>query len=157
MSILIKKAARLLPKLASNFEIIIVNDGSKDHSAAVLAGLKKHMPFLKIVTHPVNKGYGAALKSGFRNARKDFIFYTDGDGQYDMDELKNLVAEMKDGVDVVNGYKINRADNLLRKICGDVYSRFTKIVFGLKIRDVDCDFRLIRKKVIKSISLEKDS
>lgn len=154
---LIKKAARLLPKLASDFEIIIVNDGSKDNTAAVLARLKKEMPFLRVVTHPVNKGYGAALKSGFKNARKDFIFYTDGDGQYDVNELKNLVAEMRNGVDVVNGYKINRADNLLRKICGDAYSRLTKVVFGLKIKDVDCDFRLIRKKVIKKITLKKDS
>lgn len=154
---LIKKTARLLPKLTSDFEIIIINDGSKDNTAAGLAKLQKQMPFLRIVTHPVNKGYGAALKSGFKNARHDFIFYTDGDGQYDVTEIKKLVAKMKDGVDMVNGYKINRADNFLRKICGDSYSWLTKIVFGLKIKDVDCDFRLLRRRVLAKIKLEKNS
>lgn len=155
--VLIKKASALLPKITNDYEIIIVNDGSKDGTAAVLKRLEEKMPYLRVVTHKVNKGYGAALKSGFRTAKKNFVFYTDGDGQYDFNELKNLVVKMKNGVDMVNGYKINRADSVFRIVCGELYSKFIKLIFGLKIKDVDCDFRLIRKKVFKKIKLKKNS
>jgi len=154
---LVRKAASILPKITNDFEIIIVNDGSKDGTAGVLKKLEKEFSHLKIIEHPVNRGYGAALKSGFRNAKKEFVFYTDGDGQYDVSEMKKLVKEMKDDVDVVNGYKINRADSVFRIVCGEIYSKFIKLVFGLKIRDIDCDFRLIRREVLQKIKPQKNS
>lgn len=155
--LLARKTVKILPKVARRFELIIVNDGSKASMKKVLGNLKKEIPFLKVVTHKVNRGYGAALKSGFNKAKYDFIFYTDGDGQYDVNQLTNLIAALQDDVDVVNGYKINRSDSLLRQVCGNLYSSFVKFVFGLKIRDVDCDFRLIRKSVIDKIRLTCDS
>src|SRR3989304_4129998 len=144
-------------ELTDNYEIIVVDDGSSDHSRLVLNELKEKYKNLKVVLHDKNRGYGGALRSGFSSARKDLVFYTDGDFQYDVTELKNLLPAMKDGIDIVNGYKIERADPLHRKIIGRMYHLFMKLMFGFKIRDVDCDFRLIRKSVFDKIILRYDS
>jgi glycosyltransferase involved in cell wall biosynthesis len=102
-------------------------------------------------------GYGGALRSGFGAATKDFVFYTDGDGQYDPAEIKLLAAEMKAGVDVVNGYKISRQDPWYRHLVGGVYQRVTQLLFSFPIRDVDCDFRLLRRGVFDRITLESNN
>ena len=99
-------------------------------------------------------GYGGALRVGFRECRKDLIFYTDGDAQYDPRELKLLLPAMTDDVDVVNGWKIERHDPFHRIIIGRLYHHFVKLMFGFKLRDVDCDFRLLRREVFDSIELE---
>ena len=144
-------------ELTDDYEIIVVDDGSSDHSRKLLEELKARYKNLKVILHEKNKGYGGALRSGFFSASKDLIFYTDGDFQYDVTELKNLIPAMKDGIDIVNGYKIERADPLHRKIIGRMYHLFMKLMFGFKIRDVDCDFRLIRKSVFDKITLRYDS
>ena len=144
-------------ELTDDYEIIVVDDGSSDHSRLVLKELKEKYKNLKVVLHDKNRGYGGALRSGFSSATKDLVFYTDGDFQYDVTELKNLLPAMKDGIDIVNGYKIERADPLHRKIIGRMYHLFMKLMFGFKIRDVDCDFRLIRKSVFDKIILRYDS
>lgn len=144
-------------KLTDDYEIIIVDDGSSDHSRKILEELKGKYINLRVILHEKNKGYGGALRSGFYAAKKDLIFYTDGDFQYDVTELKNLLPAMKDGIDIVNGYKIERADPLHRKIIGRMYHLLMKLMFGFKIRDVDCDFRLIRRSVFDKITLRYDS
>lgn len=154
---LLEKTVKLLPKIASSYEIIIVDDGSKDGTANALENFRKKIPFLRVITHWTNKGYGAALKSGFANSKKDFIFYTDGDGQYNVNELKNFIKLMREDVDIVNGYKTNRADKLIRRVLGNIYSFFIRLIFRLKISDVDCDFRLIRKSVLNKIRLTRNS
>jgi glycosyltransferase involved in cell wall biosynthesis len=114
-------------------------------------------PGLKVIHHESNKGYGGALKTGFRAATKELLFYTDGDFQYDVSELKKLIPALKEGIDIVNGYKIHRADPLHRKIIGRVYHFIVKMMFGFKIRDVDCDFRLMRRAILDKITLEHNS
>src|SRR5262249_6186760 len=112
---------------------------------------------LRIVRPAVNRGYGAALRSGFDAATKDLIFYTDGDGQYDPGELPLLLERLTPKIDLVNGYKIKRHDPLYRIVVGRTYNTFVRFVFRLGVRDVDCDFRLIRRELLKEARLESDS
>jgi len=144
-------------KLTQDFEIIVVNDGSADHTADIVDELARTYPEVRAIHHPKNRGYGGALRSGFSGSTKEFIFYTDGDAQYDPSELELLWPRMVDGVDVVNGYKISRSDPMHRIIIGRVYHHTVKLLFGLKVRDVDCDFRLLRRSVFDRISLEHNS
>jgi glycosyltransferase involved in cell wall biosynthesis len=144
-------------KLTDDFEIIVVNDGSKDHTAQLADELAQTYPEVRVIHHPVNRGYGGALRSGFAGALKELIFYTDGDAQYDPAEMETLWSRMVPGVDVVNGYKISRSDPMHRIIIGRIYHHTVKLLFGLRVRDVDCDFRLIRRSVFDRISLEHNS
>jgi glycosyltransferase involved in cell wall biosynthesis len=134
-------------------EVIVVNDGSTDGSAAVLAELACREPRLRVVTHDRNRGYGGALLSGFAAATKQWVFYTDGDGQYDPTELEALVRRAAEDVDIVQGYKLRRADGVARTIVGRTYHWFVKMAFGLEIRDTDCDFRLIRGTKLDDVEL----
>jgi glycosyltransferase involved in cell wall biosynthesis len=146
-----------LRRLTDDYEVVVVNDGSSDHTASVLEELAGCCPELRVIHHPRNLGYGAALRTGFSAAAKEWIFYTDGDAQYDPGELPALVAALRDGVDVVNGYKITRHDPMVRRILGRTYHYLVKYTFGFKLRDVDCDFRLIRRSSLRRIELESDS
>jgi glycosyltransferase involved in cell wall biosynthesis len=137
----------------SDAEVIVVDDGSFDDSPRVLAELAKEEPLLRVVTHEQNRGYGGALISGFTSATRQWVFYTDGDAQFDPAELELLVRHASDDVDVVQGFKLRRADNLARRVIGRVYHRFVAFMFGLRIRDTDCDFRLIRKEALDRIEL----
>jgi len=140
-----------------NFEIVVVDDGSRDQSAELLEELKSRYPELRVVYHGENRGYGAALRSGFESATKDLVFYTDGDGQYDVLELKKLLPIVQDGVDVVNGYKISRSDPWHRIVIGKIYVVLMRLLFQFRIRDVDCDFRLIRRSALGTIALKHSS
>ena len=154
---LVISAYEVAKSLTYDFEVIVIDDGSEDNSKDVLDSLLKIYNDLKIVYHETNQGYGSVLKSGFKNSSKDFIFYTDGDGQYDVYELRNLYNVMQDDIDVVNGYKIERNDPLHRKIIGNIYLIIMRILFRFKTRDVDCDFRLIRASAMKNIDLKHKS
>jgi glycosyltransferase involved in cell wall biosynthesis len=144
-------------QLTSDYEVIVVNDGSVDSTRDVLEELARVYPTVRVVHHPENRGYGAALRTGFEAAAKDFIFYTDGDAQYDPREMTVLWAELSDGVDFVNGYKISRSDPLHRVVIGRIYHHFVKTLFGLRLRDVDCDFRLMRRRIFERVTLNKSS
>lgn len=154
---IIHTMARLLPQLADQYEIVVVDDGSVDGTGALLDSLAQEYPFLKIIHHGVNRGYGAALITGFANCLKDLIFYTDGDGQYDVEELPNLLAALRDDLDIVNGYKISRSDPVHRVLIGRVYQHLMRVLFRLNVRDVDCDFRLFRREVFERVQLVCDS
>jgi glycosyltransferase involved in cell wall biosynthesis len=154
---IVRTAAAEIGKVTNDFEILVVNDGSKDQSGAILDRLASELPYLRVIHHERNMGYGTALISGFRNARKDLIFYTDGDGQYDVREIHNLLAQLKPNIDLVNGYKIQRADAWYRIWIGTLYRLAMKRIFKLSIRDVDCDFRLFRRHIFEQISLESSS
>lgn len=151
---IVRKTRRILNRITDDFEIIVVNDGSTDKSQQILEKLQKEIPELKLIFYNKNQGYGAALKGGFRAAQKDWVFYTDGDGQYDVAELTKLLSALKDDIDVVNGYKIKRADPLVRKLVGKVYQFFVKRIFNLPIKDPHCSFRLIRREIFKGIILK---
>jgi glycosyltransferase involved in cell wall biosynthesis len=139
------------------FEILVVDDGSKDNSLEILEALKRTYPELRVVPHGTNRGYGAALRSGFSNASKDLVFYTDGDGQYDVLELRKFLPVLQEGVDVVNGYKIARSDPFHRIVIGKVYLVLMRALFQFHVRDVDCDFRLIRRSALDAIALRHSS
>ncbi len=139
------------------FEILVVDDGSTDNSLEILEALKEKYAELRVVAHGANRGYGAALRSGFSNAEKDLVFYTDGDGQYDVLELRKFLPVLQDGVDVVNGYKIARSDPFHRVVIGKVYLVLMRILFRFHVRDVDCDFRLVRREALSRIALRHSS
>ena len=145
------------PYISGDYEIVVVNDGSPDHTGQILEELKGRYPRLRVITHEQNRGYGGALRTGFASATRDLVFYTDGDAQYDPRELERLVAALGDHVDMVQGYKIARNDPIERKIIGRVYHSLVNLLFDLRMRDVDCDFRLIRREVFDAVELEKNS
>jgi glycosyltransferase involved in cell wall biosynthesis len=149
-----RQAAR---ELTSNFEVIIVNDGSADATAQIADELARTYPEVRVVHHERNRGYGGALRSGFEASTRDLIFYTDGDAQYDPAEMTVLWRAFNDNVDLVNGYKISRSDPLHRMIIGRIYHHTVKLLFGLKVRDIDCDFRLMRRRMFEVVQLEKNS
>ena len=150
-------AFKALSQVTDDYEVVVVNDGSQDYTAEVLAELAGMYPRLRVITHPHNRGYGAALRTGFASATKEWIFYTDGDAQYDPHELKVLAEALREDVDIVNGYKIARQDPLHRIVIGRVYHHLVKFVFRLPLRDTDCDFRLFRRSIFERVQLESDS
>ncbi len=154
---IVRAAADEIAKVTDDFEILIIDDGSKDGTGAIADRLASEMPSVRAIHHPQNRGYGAALITGFTNAQKDLIFYTDGDAQYDVREIHNLLARLQPTIDLVNGYKVKRADAWYRIWIGAMYRRVMRWVFHLSIRDVDCDFRLMRRRVFDTITLESQS
>jgi len=143
--------------LTDDYEVIVVDDGSPDHTGELLDEMARHFSWLKVIHHDTNKGYGGALRTGFANASKELVFYTDGDAQYDPRELALLYRALSPDVDFVNGYKIGRSDPLHRIVIGRVYHWFVRTVFGLRLRDVDCDFRLMRRAVFEKVTLTRSS
>jgi glycosyltransferase involved in cell wall biosynthesis len=151
-------ACEVASKLTDNYEVIVVDDASSDGGREILDRLAASGSCpLRLVRHERNRGYGGALRSGFAAATKEWVFYTDGDAQYDVRELSKLAALAGPDVDVVQGYKIKRHDPVHRIWIGQIYHWTMKLMFGLKIRDVDCDFRLIRREVFDRVRLTQDS
>ena len=138
-------------------EIIVIDDGSTDGSVAVLRQLTSEVPELRLVEHEENRGYGGALRSGFAAATKEWVFYTDGDAQYDAREVVRCIDAARPDVDVVQGYKIGRGDAWYRKVIGRIYHHAVKWLFGLSVRDTDCDFRLFRRTLVTEQPLVSSS
>jgi glycosyltransferase involved in cell wall biosynthesis len=157
MGSMIMLTVQTAERLGIEYDITIVDDGSAAQTLDLLDEIEKKYRCVTTVRHEKNRGYGGALRSGFKAAAKEWIFYTDGDAQYDVRELDRLINEAGDEVDVVQGYKITRNDPLHRIIIGRVYHWMVKIAFGLKLCDVDCDFRLIRRSVFEKVNLVSDS
>jgi len=155
---LVISSVKIAATLTEDFEVIVIDDGSQDDTAKILDELARIYPDrVRIVHHLTNRGYGGALRTGFATASKELVFYTDGDGQYDPTEMTLLWEKMSADVDWVNGWKISRSDPLHRIIIGRIYHHVVKLLFGLKVRDVDCDFRLMRRRIFEVVRLEKDS
>jgi len=154
---LVITALRTARTLTPDHEVIIVNDGSKDGTADILEELASIYPQVRVVHHEKNRGYGGALRTGFATATRELVFYTDGDAQYDPAEMTALWRRFDDSVDLVNGYKISRSDPLHRILIGRIYHYTVKLLFGLTVRDVDCDFRMMRRAIFDTVHLEKNS
>lgn len=155
---LIDKTFHVLEASRRDFEVVVVNDGSHDTTGEVLAALQaRHGSRLRIVTHEVNRGYGGALRSGFAAATKDLVFYTDGDGQYDVGEMPALLERMQPWTGLINGYKLERNDPWHRIWIGKTYNAFARLIFGIRLRDIDCDFRLVRRELVERIELTSTS
>jgi glycosyltransferase involved in cell wall biosynthesis len=154
ISTMILRALQTLPAITHDYEVVVINDGSQDDSAQILDDMAGHYPHLRVLHHAQPSGYGGVLRAGLASAQKDWVFYTDGDAQYDARELELLAKHISAGIDMVNGYKIKRHDPFHRVVIGLAYQHFVKALFGLTIRDVDCDFRLMRRSIFDHITLE---
>lgn len=148
----VEQAVSVLDKLGADFEVIIVDDGSKDNTGQIADKMAERDSRVKVVHHSTNLGYGAALRSGFGAATKELVFYTDGDGQFDISEMPPLLALMTN-YDIVSCYRINRRDNLIRRFNGWCWSKVTSVLFGMKIRDIDCAFKLYKRHIFDNIEL----
>ena len=144
---------RVLPQVADDYEIIIVNDGSKDRTREIADRLIKEDRRVRAVHHEKNQGYGAAVRSGIKACTKEYLFFTDGDGQFDVSQLTNLVP-LPSGHDGVIGFRLNRQDPWRRKINAWAWNRLVRLLLGLRVRDIDCAFKLFHRKVFKDIELE---
>jgi glycosyltransferase involved in cell wall biosynthesis len=154
---LVITALRTAKRLTPDHEVIVVNDGSGDNTADILDELARNYPEVRVVHHTTNRGYGGALRTGFATATRELVFYTDGDAQYDPTEMEILWRRFDDTVDLVNGYKISRSDPMHRIVIGRIYHHTVKLLFGLTVRDVDCDFRMMRRSIFDTVRLEKNS
>jgi len=155
---LIAKTFAVLEAHVADYEVIVINDGSQDSTGQVLEELRAgHAPHMRVITHEQNRGYGGALRSGFAAARKDWVFYTDGDGQYDPGELPRLLELAGPETGLVNGYKLERHDPAHRIWIGSVYNFCARFLFRIRIRDIDCDYRLIRRDLLERIHLTSTS
>ncbi len=151
----VRHVADVLGGVASDFEIIVANDGSRDNTGGVLANLQAREPHLHllVVTHARNRGYGAAVASGFDAATKDLVFLTDGDKQFDVTELREFLPAMDGQTDLVIGWRRKRADPAMRKLNALGWKTLVNLLFGYTARDVDCAFKLFRRRVWLSMTV----
>jgi len=148
----VEKALDVLEKLNADFEVIIVDDGSSDDTGRIADELSAHYGRIKVVHHQGNLGYGAALQSGFKAATKELVFYTDGDGQFDINEMPPML-NLTEQYDIVSCYRLNRQDSIIRKINGWCWTKLICLLFGLRIRDIDCAFKLYKREIFDEIEL----
>jgi len=149
---IVEQALAVLKKLNADFEVIIVDDGSSDDTGRIADEIAGRDSRIKVVHHSTNLGYGAALQSGFKTATKELVFYTDGDGQFDINEMPPLLSLTKQ-YDIVSCYRLNRQDSSVRKINGWCWTKLVCLLFGMKIRDIDCAFKLYKRKIFDNIKL----
>jgi glycosyltransferase involved in cell wall biosynthesis len=154
---MVAATVKTLEEITDDYEVIVVENGSTDYTVEVLEALVQRYDHLRVLIYRRPLGYGGALRVGFAHATKDLIFYTDGDAQYDPRELRLLLPALHDDVDIVNGWKIHRNDPFHRIVIGRVYHHMVRLAFGFRLRDVDCDFRLMRRAIFEVIDLESDS
>lgn len=148
----VKKAREVLDRLAADYELIIVDDGSSDDTPRIADKIAAENPAVKVIHHPTNLGYGAALQSGIRAAGKNLLFYTDGDGQFDFAEMPPLLDLIR-RYDIVSCYRLNRRDSIVRKFNGWCWTKLVCLLFGLKIRDIDCAFKLYKRQIFDGMEL----
>ena len=148
----VRQSIEVLDSFSSDYEIIIVNDGSADRTAVIADELAQKNPNVRVVHHKTNQGYGAALQSGFRAAAKEWVFYTDGDGQFDISEMPELF-DLAENNDIITCYRINRQDNWVRKLNAKAWGMLVNLMFKMKIRDIDCAFKLYRREIFDRIEM----
>ncbi len=148
----VERTLDVLAGLAADFEVIIVDDGSSDATGKIADQIARGNEKVKVVHHATNLGYGSALRSGFAAAVKELVFYTDGDGQFDIGELPSLLPLIRQ-CDIVACYRLNRQDRLIRKINGWCWTKLVCLLFGMKICDIDCAFKLYRREIFDNITM----
>ena len=152
---MIEQAVQIGEDYGIDYEVVVVDDGSSDQSAQIVQEEAKKNPRIHLIQHPKNRGYGAALRTGLGNVKKDLVFLTDGDNQFRLSEMEKLFSKI-DSCDVVVGYRINRQDKAHRRFNGFLWTQLNKILFRLPVRDVDCAFKLFRKKALEGLELKSD-
>ena len=146
----VDKCVSYLGQNIQDYEIIVVNDGSVDRTREIVEKLSVGNPRIKLVNHEVNKGYGSALRSGFDNASKDYIFFMDSDGQFDISDLNGLIPYVSENQAVI-GYRENRADSFIRSLNAWLYGLYIYICFGLRVWDMDCAFKIFPNAAYQSV------
>ena len=146
------QAIAVLKGVGADYELFIVDDGSKDGTGEAADKIAAQNKSVKVIHHPKNLGYGAALQSGFRAATKELVFYTDGDGQFDINEMPALLGLMNE-YDIVSCFRINRQDNIVRKINAWCWTVLVNLLFGMRIRDIDCAFKLYKREIFDNIEI----
>jgi glycosyltransferase involved in cell wall biosynthesis len=141
-----------LPEVANQYEVIVVDDGSRDRTGQIADRLAAENPHVKVVHHQVNRGYGGAVISGIRAASQPYVLLCDGDGQFDPADVKRLAARIGDH-DVVVGHRTHRADSMMRSLNGKAWTTLVRILFGFGITDIDCGFKLFRRDILDGIEL----
>jgi glycosyltransferase involved in cell wall biosynthesis len=141
-----------LPDVADRYEVIVVDDGSRDHTGEIADRLAAADPHVKVVHHQVNRGYGGAVISGIQAASQPYVLLCDGDGQFDTTDVRLLAARIPD-YDVVVGRRAHRADSLMRSVNGRAWTILVRLLFGLGISDIDCGFKLFRREILDGIEL----
>jgi glycosyltransferase involved in cell wall biosynthesis len=149
----VERAIGVLEKLGADYEVLVVDDGSSDATGRIADEVAAGHSRVRVIHHPRNLGYGAALQSGFRAATKELVFYTDGDGQFDLAEMPPLLPLMQQ-YDIVCCYRMNRQDNLVRKFNGWAWTKLVQFAFSLNVRDVDCAFKLYKRVIFDDIKME---
>ena len=148
-------ANALLAELVADYEIIVVDDGSTDRTGDLIVALQSRFPRVQYIAHGRTVGYGAALRSGFKAATREYLFFSDSDRQFDIFDLKDLLA-LADRYDVVIGYRRHRLDPLIRKVASFGYNQLARLLFGLNVKDVDCAFKLFHRRVLDSMTIESE-
>lgn len=156
LELLIEKADRVVSTLANRYELLIINDGSTDDSLKIVRQLAHKYPHLKVISHPQNKGYGEALKTGIKNSHYEWIFWTDGDLQFDLAELANFI-KVTDYYQAILGYRKKRAEGLSRSLNANLFKLYIDLLFRLHVKDIDCAFKLIAAKPLKTLELTSGS
>lgn len=151
----VERAGQAVRELADDYEIIVVDDGSADRTAAIVRQISATDPHVRLVQHERNRGYGAALRTGFASARHELVFFSDADGQFDLRELPGLLA-LLDKAPVVLGYRIRRNDPPHRLFIAKVYNLIVRMVFGLRVHDIDCAYKLLRRDALERVTLESN-
>jgi len=149
---IVRDAVRLLEDMKADYEVIIVDDGSADATGEIAEKIALDNERVKVVHHDPNRGYGAALQSGFSAATKELVFYTDGDGQFDISEMPPLL-DLMDGCDIVSCYRLDRRDSAIRKLNAWCWGRLVCFLFKMKIRDIDCAFKLYKRRIFENITM----
>ena len=152
LPIIVQKTRSVLERLSAAWEIIIVDDGSVDGTSALADEMTANDPRIRVVHHGTNRGYGAALRSGIEASRMDLVFYTDSDNQFDVEELARFMPEL-DRADLVVGYRRKRQDPPVRLFIARVYNLIISVLFGLRVKDIDCSFKLGRRTLLQSFRL----
>jgi len=152
IALTIEEAKRVMPEASNLWEVVVVDDGSTDQTSAIVQGFSRECKNIRLIHHEKNRGYGAALRTGFTNARYEYVVLFPADSQFELKQIRDFLRKI-DGADVVVGVRRDRKDNLARRINGLIFNLSVKILFGLNFNDIDCGFKLYKRNIFKNIKL----
>ena len=150
----VSSVLKFVPTFTEHYEVIIVDDGSRDGTGKLIDRLAAKYDRVVALHHLSNRGYGAALRSGFKAARGELIFFTDGDGQFEIQEMPKLMSLIREGTDIACGYRMRRADPLMRAVNAALYRAIVRLLFRLNVKDINCAFKLFKRKIIENLNFE---